>query len=129
MKVEIFRLTGEPVSIEVRENGTVRDVFSHPDSGKVLGKDGSLRDAADEEYSGVEGLGTLRVNGASAGLDTPVRAGTTILIIPKVEGGRAVTKRAGGSATALASPFRRPPDRALSALEPCSRLADRRRID
>ena len=38
MRVEIFRLTGEPISVEVRENGTVKDVFSHPDSGKVLGR-------------------------------------------------------------------------------------------
>ena len=38
-------------------------------------------------YGGIAGLGTLRVNGASATLDTPVRAGATILIIPKVEGG------------------------------------------
>ena len=87
MRVEIFRLTGEPVSIEVRENGTVKDVFSHPDSGKVLGRDGSLMEAAEEMYGSIAQLGTLRVNGASATLDTPVRAGATILIIPKVEGG------------------------------------------
>jgi molybdopterin converting factor small subunit len=88
MRVEIFRLTGEPISVEVRENGTVKDVFSHPDSGKVLGREGTLMEAAEEQYGGISGLGTLRVNGASATLDTPVRAGATILIIPKVEGGR-----------------------------------------
>jgi len=88
MRVEIFRLTGEPISVEVRENGTVKDVFSHPDSGKVLGREGTLMEAAEEMYGGISGLGTLRVNGASATLDTAVRAGSTILIIPKVEGGR-----------------------------------------
>ena len=53
----------------------------------MLGRDGSLMEAAEELYGGIAGLGTLRVNGASATLDTPVRAGATILIIPKVEGG------------------------------------------
>ena len=88
MRAEIFRLTGEPVSIEVKENGTVGDVFNAEGSGKVLGRDGTLMDAAEELYGGIAQLGTLRVNGASATLDTPVRAGATILIIPKVEGGR-----------------------------------------
>ena len=88
MRVEIFRLTGEPVSIEVKENGTVRDVFSAEGSGKVLGRDGTLLEAAEDQFGGVAQLGTLRVNGASATLDTPVRAGATVLIIPKVEGGR-----------------------------------------
>ena len=87
MRVEIFRLTGEPITVDVRENGTVKDVFSHPESGKVLGRDGTLMEAAEEMYGGIAGLGTLRVNGTSATLDTPVRAGATILIIPKVEGG------------------------------------------
>lgn len=87
MRVEIFRLTGEPVSIEVTDNGTVRDVFSAEGSGKVLGQEGNLLDAAEEMYGGIAQMGTLRVNGASATLDTPVRAGATILIIPKVEGG------------------------------------------
>jgi len=87
MKVEIFRLTGQPVTIEVTEGGTVRDVFSHPDSGKVIGKDGSLLEAAKEVYGSIEALGNLRVNGSAATLDTPVTAGSTILIIPKVEGG------------------------------------------
>jgi predicted RNA-binding protein Jag len=50
MKVEIFRLTGEPVTIDVQENGTVKDVFSHPDSGKVIGREGSLLEAAEEAY-------------------------------------------------------------------------------
>ena len=87
MRVEIFRLTGEPVSIEVKENGTVRDVFNAEGSGKVLGHDGNLMEAAEEKYGGIAQMGTLRVNGASATLDTPVRAGATILVIPKVEGG------------------------------------------
>lgn len=88
MRVEIFRLTGEPVSIEVKENGTVQDVFGAEGSGKVLGRDGTLMDAAEELYGGIAQLDTLRVNGASATLDTPVRAGATILIIPKVEDGQ-----------------------------------------
>jgi molybdopterin converting factor small subunit len=87
MKVEIFRLTGQPVRIEVHGTGTVRDVFSHPDSGKVIGREGSLIEAAEEVYGSIEGLGTLRVNGAGATLDTPVTDGATILLIPKVEGG------------------------------------------
>lgn len=87
MKVEIFRLTGEPVIIDVQENGTVKDVFSHPDSGKVIGREGSLLEAAEEAYGSIQSLGTLRINGSSATLDTPVTAGSTILIIPKVEGG------------------------------------------
>ena len=42
---------------------------------------------ANERYGGVEGLGNLRGNGSAATLDTVVREGQTILIIPKVEGG------------------------------------------
>jgi len=87
MKVEIFRLTGQPVTIDVEENGTVRDVFSNPESGKVIGREGSLLEAAEETYGSIQALGNLRVNGAAATLDTPVTAGSTILIIPKVEGG------------------------------------------
>ena len=87
MKVEIFRLTGQPVTIDVAESGTVRDVFSHPESGKVIGREGSLLEAAEEAYGSIEAMGTLRVNGSAASLDTPVTAGSTILIIPKVEGG------------------------------------------
>ena len=87
MRVEIFRLTGQPVAVEVQENGTVQDVFSHSDSGKVLGREGNLLTAAQELYGSLEQLGTLRVNGAAATLDTQVSAGATILIIPKVEGG------------------------------------------
>jgi molybdopterin converting factor small subunit len=87
MKVEIFRLTGQPVTIDVQENGTVRDVFLNPGSGKVIGREGSLLDAAEEAYGSIQELGTLRVNGSAATLDTPVTAGSTILIIPKVEGG------------------------------------------
>ena len=89
MRVEIYRLTGEPVAIEVNEGATVKDVFSHPESGKALHREGNLLQAANEAYGSVEGLGTLRVNGASATLDTPVQSGATILLIPKVEGGRA----------------------------------------
>ena len=87
MRVEIFRLTGQPVALEVQEPGTVRDVFSHPDSGKVLGREGDLLTAAQELYGALDQLGNLRVNGSAATLETPVTAGATILIIPKVEGG------------------------------------------
>ena len=65
MKVEIFRLTGQPVAVEVQENGTVRDVFSHPDSGKVIGREGSLLKAAEEAYGSINALGNLRVNGSA----------------------------------------------------------------
>ena len=88
MKVEIFRLAGEPITVEAKDGGTVNDVFSAEGSGKVLGQDGNLLDAADEMYGGLDRLGSLRVNGAAAALDTVVQAGATILIIPKVEGGR-----------------------------------------
>ena len=87
MRVEIFRLTGEPVAIEVNENGTVRDVFEHPESGKAINCEGSLLKAAESVYGSLPALGSLRVNGAAATLDTPVTAGSTILIIPKVAGG------------------------------------------
>jgi len=40
----------------------VRDVFSHPDSGKVLSREGNLLKAAEELYGSLEQLGTLRVN-------------------------------------------------------------------
>jgi len=87
MRVEIFRLAGQPVSIEVVENGTVRDAFSQPESGKVIGREGSLLKAAEDTYGSIQALGNLRLNGSAATLDTPVTAGSTILIIPKVEGG------------------------------------------
>jgi len=86
VKVEIFRVTGNPVFVEVQENGTIRDAFSQPESGQAMGHDGTLLDVA-ERLGGMEKLGTLRLNGQSATLDTPVTAGATILLIPKVEGG------------------------------------------
>ena len=88
MKVEIFRLAGEPIQVEVRDGGSVKDVFTAPGSGKVLGQDSTLMDAAEEMYGSLERLGSLRVNGAAATLDTVVQPGATILIIPKVEGGQ-----------------------------------------
>jgi molybdopterin converting factor small subunit len=88
MKVEIFRLTGQPISVDVPENATVRSVFAHPESGKAIGKCGvSLIEAAENAYGSVAAMGNLRVNGYPATLDTPVAAGATILIIPKAEGG------------------------------------------
>jgi len=89
MKVEIYRLASQPIRVEVRENGTVKDAFSTPDSGRVIGREGmTLLEAAEEIYGRIEDLGTLRVNGSAATLETPVTEGATILLIPKVEGGR-----------------------------------------
>ena len=90
MKVELFRLSSDPITIEVSgDSATVKQVFSAPRSGKVLGDDDrTLLDVANERYGGVEGLGNLRVNGSAATLETVVHEGDTILIIPKVEGGR-----------------------------------------
>jgi len=87
MKVEVFRLAGQPMTIEVKEGGTVRDVFETPDSGKVVGYDGSLLEAVEELYGGMDGLGTLRVDGAPATLETVVKPGSVIMLIPTVEGG------------------------------------------
>lgn len=89
MKVELFRMASEPVTIEVEgDEATVKQVLSAPGSGKVLGEpERTLLDVAGERYGGVEGLGNLRVNGSAATLETVVREGQTILIIPKVEGG------------------------------------------
>jgi hypothetical protein len=87
MKVEVFRLTGQPITLDVPENGTVRSVFANPESGKVIGKSGSLIEAAEETYGSISSLGNLRVNGYPATLDTPITPGSTILIIPKAEGG------------------------------------------
>ena len=90
MKVELFRLSSDPITIEVSgDSATVKAVFSAPRSGKVLGdEDRTLLDVANERYGGVDGLGNLRVNGSAATLETVVHEGDTILIIPKVEGGR-----------------------------------------
>ena len=90
MRIEIFRMASEPITIEVAgDSATVKQVLSAPGSGRVLGEeDRTLLDVANERFGGVEGLGNLRVNGSAATLDTIVREGQTILIIPKVEGGR-----------------------------------------
>ena len=89
MKVELFRMASEPITIEVAgDSATVKQVLSAPGSGKVLGEDErTLIEVANERYGGVEGLGNLRVNGSAATMETVVREGMTILIIPKVEGG------------------------------------------
>ena len=87
MKVEIYRLASEPVTLEVSDGSTVRDIFSHPLSGKAIGREGSLLDEAEEAYGSIEALGNIRVNGLSANLDSAVPDGATILIIPKVQGG------------------------------------------
>ena len=89
MRIEIFRMASEPITIEVAgDSATVKQVLSAPGSGKVLGEeDRTLLDVANERYGGVEGLGNLRVNGSAATMETIVREGMTILIIPKVEGG------------------------------------------
>ena len=89
MKIEIFRLASQPVVVEVSGKGTVRDALEAPDSARAIGREGTLMDAAVEVYGSVERLGSFRVNGAPADLDTPVVEGATLLIIPKVEGGAA----------------------------------------
>jgi len=90
MKVELFRMAAEPVMIEVEgEEATVKQVLTAPGSGRVLGEeDRSLLELAQERYGSIEGLGNLRVNGSAATLETVVHEGQTILIIPKVEGGK-----------------------------------------
>ena len=92
MRVELFRMASEPITIEVEgDEATIKQVLSAPGSGKVLGEDErTLIEVAQERYggNGVDGLGSLRVNGSAATLDTVVREGQTILIIPKVEGGK-----------------------------------------
>jgi len=90
MKVELFRMAAEPVMIEVEgEGATVKQVLTAPGSGRVLGEeDRSLLELAQERYGSIEGLGNLRVNGSAATLETVVHEGQTILIIPKVEGGK-----------------------------------------
>ena len=86
--VEVFRVTGSPVKLQVEEESTVRDVLSKPESGRTINQpDMSLLDAARRFYGSVEALGTLRVNGSPATLDTRVTPGCTILLIPKIEGG------------------------------------------
>ena len=88
IEVEIFRVTGTPVKLMVEEESTVKHVLSKPETGKVIGQeDMSLLEAAQKFYGSIEALGTLRVNGSPATLDTKVSPGATILIIPKIEGG------------------------------------------
>ena len=90
MKVELFRMASEPITVEVSgDEASIKQILSAPGSGKVLGEEErTLIDVANERYGGVAGLGNLRVNGSAATLDTVVSEGQTILIIPKVEGGR-----------------------------------------
>ena len=92
MKVELFRMASEPLTIEVEgDEATIKQVLTAPGSGKVLGEDErTLLEVAQERYGSIEGLGNLRVNGSAATLETVVREGQTILIIPKVEGGQQV---------------------------------------
>ena len=88
MKVELYRLSAEPFTVEVEADATVKQVLSAPGTGAVLGdEDHSLLEAAEHRYGGLDQLGTLRVNGSAATLETHVTEGSTILIIPKVEGG------------------------------------------
>ena len=85
-RVEIYRLASNPVTVEVEEPGTVRDVFSQPGTGEVMGYEGkTLMQVIEEE--GLSSLGSIRVDGAPADLDTPVEAGSVILLVPEVEGG------------------------------------------
>ena len=75
-----------PLTVEARESGTVQDAFSSPSSGKLLGHEGTLMEAAEEFYGGFARLGTLWVNGVSVALDTPVSEGAAIFIIPNLDG-------------------------------------------
>jgi hypothetical protein len=94
MRIEIFRVTSSPVSIEMEGNDegvTIRDVFNEPGTGKVIGRDDeTLLEAIESEYgdAGIEKLGSIRVNSISATLDTVVYGGAAIVIIPKVKAGR-----------------------------------------
>ena len=92
MKVELFRMASEPITIEVEgDEATIKQVLTARGSGKVLGEDErTLLEVAQERYGSIDGLGNLRVNGSAATLETVVREGQTILIIPKVEGGQQV---------------------------------------
>ena len=79
MRVEIFRLTGEPITVDVRENGTVKDVFSHPESGKVLGRDGTLMGeeeswVAFEEHLRTRTISTEAFRKAVEEIRVPVKA-------------------------------------------------------
>ena len=88
MRVELYRLSAEPITVEVEADATVKQVLSAPGTGAVLGdEDHSLLEAAERRYGGLDQLGTLRVNGSAATLETHVTEGSTILIIPKVKGG------------------------------------------
>ena len=86
--VEVFRVTGTPIKLQVEDEATVRDVLSRPESGRTVGQENmSLLEAARKFYGSIESLGTPRVNGSPATLDTKLAPGATILIIPKIEGG------------------------------------------
>lgn len=86
--VEVFRVTGSPVKLQVRKESTARDVLSAPESGRTINQpDMSLLEAARKYYGSIEALGTFRVNGGPATLDTKVTPGAVVLIIPKIEGG------------------------------------------
>ena len=89
MKVEIFRLSGQPVEIEVPEGSTITQLFDVPGSGVAIGRpEMTLAEAANEVYGSVFGLGSIRVNGENASLTTLIPAGASVFLIPKVEGGK-----------------------------------------
>ena len=89
MKVEIYRVAGQAiVQLEVGEHGIVADVLAHPDSGQAIGVEGSLMEDCQSEGVSLDTLGTFRVNGQVADLNTPVTEGCTLMIIPAVKGGK-----------------------------------------
>ena len=88
MKVEIFRLASQPVTLEVDgDEASIKTLFSSPGSGAVLGNPDLTFMQVANERGGLSAIGNLRVNGVAATLDTVVKEGDTILLIPAVEGG------------------------------------------
>ena len=72
MKVELYRLSAEPITVEVEADATVKQVLSAPGTGAVLGdEDHSLLEAAERRYGGLDQLGTLRVNGSRTAFCVP----------------------------------------------------------
>jgi len=53
MKVELYRLSAEPLTVEVEADATVKQVLSAPGTGAILGDDEhSLLEAAERRYGG-----------------------------------------------------------------------------
>ena len=91
MNVQIYRAAGSAVSLHVdapQGELSVKSIFSAPGSGEVLGDASkTLAEVAIAKFGSVANLGTIRVNGVRATLDTMCPDQGTIMIFPKVEGG------------------------------------------